>query len=89
MILIQLEKNLTLNNKELLKNFLLENQGKITEVYTPSQEYWVVEMKNLIDIRTIGNRKEVKDVHYVPDPYPLVSNKWRVEPSVYDLGARA
>lgn len=86
MILIQLQENLTLNDKEWLKTFLLENQGKITEVRTNSQEYWVVEIKGWIDIRQIGNRKEVKDVHYVPDPYPLVSNKWRVEPSIYDLG---
>lgn len=86
MILIQLQPFINEENLQELKSILVGQKGKISEVQTGLQRFWVVQLPEKLDIRIIGNKNYVKDVHYVPEPYPLVSNKWRVEPSVYDLG---
>ncbi len=86
MILIQIKDKISDKLTEDLTRTVEKFKGKIKIVQIPGQTYWVVQYKSNIDIRWIGNHEAVKDVHYVPDEYPLVSNKWRVIPSIYDLG---
>ena len=65
----------------------LRQQGyKSTEVTTQHAHYLVAIGKQDFDIRTIGQLPGVRDVHQVSDDYQLVSRKWRVKPTVLDLG---
>ena len=38
------------------------------------------------DIRNIGSLEGVKDIHRVTDDYKLVSKKWKLNPSLVELG---
>lgn len=65
----------------------LAAQGfKTTDVTTQHAHYLVAIGKKDFDIRTIGQLPGVRDVHQVSDDYQLVSRKWRVKPTVIDLG---
>ncbi len=55
---------------------------KVNEVTTFHRHYLVCVGKKEFDIRAIGNLKGVQDVHRVEDANKLVSNQWRVNPSV-------
>ncbi|MDQ4122084.1 MAG: 3-deoxy-7-phosphoheptulonate synthase [Acidobacteriota bacterium] len=67
---------------EQLKSFGL----KVTEVATQVGRYLIALGSYDVDIRRIGSLKGVKDVHRVSDGYKLVSRKWKVAPTVIDLG---
>ena len=65
----------------------LAAQGyKTTNVTTQHAHYLVAIGKKDFDIRAIGQLPGVRDVHQVSDDYQLVSRKWRVKPTVIDLG---
>lgn len=70
------------NLQEQVKSFGL----KVTEVTTQIGKYLIALGNYDIDIRRIGNLRGVKDVHRVSDGYKLVSHKWKVAPTVIDLG---
>lgn len=71
--------------QELTAN--LKNAGlKVTPVMTQVAQYLIALGNYDIDIRTIGGLKGVRDVHRVSDSYKLVSRKWKVNPTVIDLG---
>ena len=42
--------------------------------------------KKQFDVRKIGHLEGIKDIHVVSDDYKLVSAKWKVNPTVIDLG---
>lgn len=85
-MIIQLEKNITKQQRHELNQVLLQNQMKVTEVSTNQLDYLVTVLNQEIDIRKIGNLSGVKDVHRVADAYKLVSRKWKVKPTTIDLG---
>lgn len=60
---------------------------KITEVKTQISRY-LIALGNYeaIDIRHIGSLAGVRDVHRGSDAYKLVSRKWKVAPTVIELG---
>lgn len=65
----------------------LKNIGlKVTSVATQAGQYLIALGNYDIDIRNIGGLKGVRDVHRVSDSYKLVSRKWKVAPTVIDLG---
>lgn len=68
--------------KEQVKNFGL----KVTEVKTQIGRYLIALGNYDVDIRRIGSLQGVSDVHRVSDAYKLVSRKWKVAPTVIDLG---
>lgn len=70
------------NLQEQVKSFGL----KVTEVTTQIGKYLIALGNYDVDIRRIGGLKGVKDVHRVSDGYKLVSHKWKVAPTVIDLG---
>jgi len=65
---------------------LAEQGYKTTDVTTQHAHYLVAIGKKDFDIRAIGQLPGVRDVHQVSDDYQLVSRKWRVKPTVIDLG---
>ncbi|MGI4886958.1 MAG: 3-deoxy-7-phosphoheptulonate synthase [Janthinobacterium lividum] len=65
---------------------LAEQGYKTTDVTTQHAHYLVAIGKKEFDLRTIGQLPGVRDVHQVSDDYQLVSRKWRVKPTVIDLG---
>lgn len=84
-MIIQLEKNITQENKNLVFETLSNNSIKTKEVITQVSGYLVAIGKGEFDIRLIGNMNGVKDVHKVDDNFKLVSNKWKVKPTQIKL----
>ena len=68
--------------REALKTFGL----KVTDVTTQVGKYLIALGSYDVDIRQIGGLAGVRDVHRVSDSYKLVSKKWKVAPTVIDLG---
>jgi 3-deoxy-7-phosphoheptulonate synthase len=84
-MIIQLEKEISQNNKEQVFETLIKNSFKIKEVVTQISDYLVVIGNKEFDIRTIGNMDGVSDIHKVDDDYKLVSRKWKVKPTQITL----
>ncbi len=85
-MIIQLEKGV---NGEVLSSVEAELQSlkyKTTHVQTQYGSYLIGTGKRQFDIRKIGHLKGIKDIHVVSDDYKLVSAKWKVNPTVIDLG---
>jgi 3-deoxy-7-phosphoheptulonate synthase len=59
---------------------------KLTDVRTQSARYLVGVGGKEFDIRKVGSLNGVKDVHRVSDAFKLVSRKWKVHPTIVDLG---
>lgn len=59
---------------------------KTTEVNTQVGDYLIGIGKSDIDIRDLGFMDGIADIHIVSDNYKLVSGKWKVDPTVIDLG---
>ncbi len=85
-MIVQVEKNISTNDKENLLKALNSIGYKTKEVITQSNHFIIGVGKNEFDIRKIGTMKGVRDIHRVTDDYKLVSKKWRVNDSVIDLG---
>lgn len=85
-MIIQLEKGV---NGEVLTSVEKELQSlkyKTTHVQTQYGSYLIGTGKKQFDIRKIGHLKGIKDIHVVSDDYKLVSAKWKVSPTLIDLG---
>jgi len=85
-MIIQVQSHISEEQLLQLKSRLTEVGCKCTEVKTQSGHYLVCPGKINVDIRTIGLLDGVKDVHKVSDQYKLVSSKWKIDPTVIDLG---
>ena len=85
-MIIQLESGV---NGEVLNSVEQELKSlkyKTTHVKTQYGSYLIGTGKRQFDIRKIGHLKGIKDIHVVSDDYKLVSAKWKVNPTVIDLG---
>jgi 3-deoxy-7-phosphoheptulonate synthase len=85
-MIIQLEPNITDQQRATLEERLQAIQYKVTPVKTQYADYLVGVGKKAFDIRGIGNLPGIRDIHHVSDAYKLVSKKWRVDDTVIDLG---
>jgi len=85
-MIVQLEQHITDEQLTSLRNKLTELGLKITEVKTQKARYFVALGRQEFDIRLVGKQPGVRDVHRVTDAYKLVSRKWKVHPTVIDLG---
>ncbi|GAB2477492.1 3-deoxy-7-phosphoheptulonate synthase [Hymenobacter qilianensis] len=85
-MLIQLEKDIAANTKVDIINQIKALKYKVTEVTTQRASYLVGIGKAEVDLRAIGQLPGIRDIHQVSDDYQLVSRKWRVKPTVLDLG---
>ena len=59
---------------------------KATAVNTQFAHYLVATGGKLPDLRHLGSHPAVADIHRVSDQYKLVSAKWKLDPTVIDLG---
>jgi 3-deoxy-7-phosphoheptulonate synthase len=85
-MIIQLEKDIPLEQKKNIVQQIKDIQYKITEVHTQYAGYLIAIGKNEFDIRRLGNLPGIKDIHIVSDTFKLVSRKWKVKPTTIDLG---
>ncbi|MCP1997376.1 bifunctional 3-deoxy-7-phosphoheptulonate synthase/chorismate mutase [Flavobacterium sp. HSC-61S13] len=85
-MIIQLEKNVSTEQRNRLAALLSQHQIKVTPVTTSDNTYLVAVLSSDIDIRVVGNLPGVLDVHRVTDSYKLVSRKWKVDPTEIKLG---
>lgn len=85
-MIIQLKEDISEKQKDLLKAEVNQIGYKITEVKTQLGDYLVGIGKKEFDVRKIGQKEGIKDIHIVSDEYKLVSKKWKVKPTSIDLG---
>ena len=85
-MIIQLETKINKRDRESILEHLRNFNYKVTSVNTQKGDYLVGIGKKELDIRGIGHLPGVSDVHMVSDDYKLVSRKWKVDPTVIDLG---
>jgi len=85
-MIIQLTENVTEQNLKEILDSLGHNMFKTMDVKTQLGRYIVAIGHKEMDIRAIGNLQGIKDIHVVTDTYKLVSRKWRINPSIIDLG---
>jgi 3-deoxy-7-phosphoheptulonate synthase len=85
-MIIQCTENIQTGEFDALRETVKSFGLKVTDVSTQVGRYLIALGSYDIDIRQIGGLKGVKDVHRVSDNYKLVSRKWKVAPTVIDLG---
>lgn len=85
-MIIQFEQDISPAQKEAIVNRVKGLKYKPTTVITQKGEYLIGTGKNEFDIREIGHMDGISDIHIVSDDYKLVSKKWKVKPTVIDLG---
>jgi 3-deoxy-7-phosphoheptulonate synthase len=85
-MIVQVENNISVAQKQQILDAIKGINYKATEVNTQFGKYLVCIGKNDFDIRLIGSIEGVRDVHRVSDSYKLVSRKWKVNHSSVDLG---
>ncbi|NMM50629.1 3-deoxy-7-phosphoheptulonate synthase [Marinigracilibium pacificum] len=85
-MIIQLKENITEDLVSEVKEKLSDIGYSANEVKTQKARYLVGIGKSDFDIRAIGQLPGIHDIHIVSDDYKLVSNKWKVDPTVIDLG---
>ena len=85
-MIIQLQKNIDEGQKSRIIDKINSLKYSTTEVNTQKGSYIIGIGKKDFDIRQLGNMPGIADIHIVSDDYKLVSAKWKVEPSVIDLG---
>jgi len=85
-MIIQLKKDITDKQKNSIIEKLHTIKYKSNEVKTQEGTYIIGIGKQVFDIREIGFMPGIKDIHIVSDSYKLVSRKWKVNPTIIDLG---
>ncbi|MBS1508722.1 MAG: 3-deoxy-7-phosphoheptulonate synthase [Bacteroidetes bacterium] len=85
-MIIQLSKHITADQRDQLIAAITKLGYKANGVTTQVANYIVAIGKKEFDIRTLGNLPGIEDIHRVSDDYKLVSNKWKVNRTVIDLG---
>jgi len=85
-MIIQFEKDINPAQKEAIVNRVKGLKYKPTSVITQKGEYLIGTGKKDFDIREIGHMDGISDIHIVSDDYKLVSKKWKVKPTLIDLG---
>ncbi|MEB2783845.1 bifunctional 3-deoxy-7-phosphoheptulonate synthase/chorismate mutase [Algoriphagus persicinus] len=85
-MIIQLQPDISDNQKENLIQKVNGIGYKTTEVKTQLGDYLIGIGKKEFDIRKIGQMDGIIDIHIVSDEYKLVSKKWKAKPTSVDLG---
>jgi 3-deoxy-7-phosphoheptulonate synthase len=85
-MIIQLDKNVSSSEKEVILSKVKSLDYKTNEVKTQKGHYIVCIGKKDFDIRQLGHIAGISDIHRVSDDYKLVSRKWKVDRTHIDLG---
>lgn len=80
-MIIQLEPQISPEQLEQLKEQLAAICYQPKRVQTQFGDYLVCIGKQEFDIRAIGTKPGIRDVHRVSDAYKLVSGKWKLDPT--------
>ena len=85
-MIIQLKSNIDPAQKEAIIKKVNSFKFETNEVLTQKGSYLIGIGTKEFDIRQIGNMPGIADIHIVSDSYKLVSRKWKVKPTIIDLG---
>lgn len=85
-MIIKLENDLEPDKRTKIIDKIHALRMKTTQVKTQKGEYLVGTGNGDFDIREIGHMNGIEDVHVVSDSFQLVSRKWKVNPTIIDLG---
>lgn len=85
-MIIQLVESISESEKQNIADKVSFLGYKTMAVKTQRGLYLIGIGKKDFDIRQVGHMKGILDIHRVSDEYKLVSAKWKVEPTVIDLG---
>jgi 3-deoxy-7-phosphoheptulonate synthase len=85
-MIIQLQPTLQTQDKQKIVEKIASFGYKTMEVNTQRGSYLIGIGKKDFDIRQVGHMTGIADIHRVSDEYKLVSGKWKVEPTIIDLG---
>lgn len=85
-MIIQLVESISESEKQNIADKVSSLGYKTMAVKTQRGLYLIGIGKKDFDIRQVGHMKGILDIHRVSDEYKLVSAKWKVEPTVIDLG---
>jgi 3-deoxy-7-phosphoheptulonate synthase len=85
-MIVQLKEDISEIQKDSLIQEINQIGYKITEVKTQLGNYLVGIGKKEFDIRKIGQKEGIQDIHIVSDEYKLVSKKWKAKPTSIHLG---
>ncbi len=85
-MIIQLKNDISPEQKAQImdKLSLLNIDSKL--ITTQIREYIVGIAKKEFDLRCIGSMKGISDIHRVSDQYKMVSGKWKLNPTIINLG---
>jgi len=85
-MIIQLEHSIKPEQKQAIIKKVNSFKYEANEVKTQAATYLIGIGSKEFDIRQIGHMPGIQDIHIVSDSYKLVSRKWKVKPTVIDLG---
>jgi len=85
-MIIQLKKSIEPGQKQAIIKKVNSFKYEANEVNTQEGTYLIGIGSKEFDIRQIGHMPGIQDIHIVSDNYKLVSRKWKVKPTVIDLG---
>ncbi|WP_224998336.1 3-deoxy-7-phosphoheptulonate synthase [Cesiribacter sp. SM1] len=85
-MIIQLQKDVNEQQKAAITDKAKSIGYKLSEARTQYGHYLIGIGKADFDIRQIASLPGIADIHRVSDEYKLVSSKWKVKPTVIDLG---
>lgn len=85
-MIIQLQPDIQNQDKQKIVDKVTSFGYKTMEVNTQRALYLIGIGKKDFDIRQVGHMQGIADIHRVSDEYKLVSSKWKVEPTIIDLG---
>ncbi len=85
-MIIELQTNISDQDKQNLVLRLEEQRAAVKHVSTQFKEYFIITNNDHVDLRFYGSMSGVKDIFRVDDPYKLVSKKWKIDNTVIDLG---
>jgi 3-deoxy-7-phosphoheptulonate synthase len=85
-MIIQLQSTIQNKDKQKIVDTITSFGYKTMEVNTQRGLYLIGIGKKDFDIRQVGHMQGIADIHRVSDEYKLVSAKWKVEPTIIDLG---
>ncbi|MFO7938472.1 MAG: 3-deoxy-7-phosphoheptulonate synthase [Bacteroidales bacterium] len=86
-MIIQLNSTIEKRQKRGLIEELQTSGYTAREVNTSNNQYLIAQGQNPMDLRSIGNRPYVADIHAINEKYPLVSASWKELPSQIHLDA--
>ena len=85
-MIIQLHKDINASDKAAIIKKMNSFKYEANEVVTQKGTYLIGIGTNDFDIRQVGNMTGIEDIHIVSDSYKLVSRKWKVKPTIIELG---